>query len=122
VKRRLTSKRYGKEEREDIIRLVWRYIKSATEIDLEINRAAMLKAIRPGEQTYINTYWRPKEKQVIRCYTALNPNLNCFSSQRDEGIHPMLKTVLNHHIRLDKAVRRLNDEITLALKRLQTFK
>jgi hypothetical protein len=33
----------------------------------------------------------------------------------------MVKTVLNHHIRLDEAVRRLDDEMTLALERLQTF-
>jgi hypothetical protein len=119
VKRRLANKRYKKEEREDLMRLVWAYIQSASEDDLETNRTVMMEAMRPGERTYINTHWRPKERQVIRCYTSLNPNLNYFSSQRDEGMHPIVKTVLNHQIRLDEAVRRLNEEMTMALKRLQ---
>jgi hypothetical protein len=80
----------------------------------------MMKAIQPPERTYINNHWRPKERQVIRCYTSLNPNLNCFSSQREEGQHPMVKTVLNHQIRLDRAVERLGKEMELAVIRLQT--
>ncbi|MGH7240163.1 MAG: transposase, partial [Candidatus Saccharimonadales bacterium] len=119
VRRRLANKRYKREEREVLMRLVWAYIQSASEVDLEVNRAAMLIEMKTSEQHYINTHWRPKERQVIRCYTVLNPNLNCFSSQRDEGIHPMVKTVLNHQIRLDEAVQRLDNEMTLALERLQ---
>lgn len=119
VRRRLANKRYKKEERENLMRLVWAYIQSVSEDTLEANRAAMMAAMKPDERTYIDTHWRPKERQVIRCYTSLNPNLNCFSSQRDEGLHPMVKTVLNHQIRLDEAVRRLDEEMTAALERLQ---
>jgi hypothetical protein len=90
-----------------IMDLVWAYIWSGTEDELEIKRAQMIKAIQPRERTYINKHWRLKERQVIRCYTSLNPNLNCFSLQREEGQHPMVKTVLNHQIRLDRAVERL---------------
>jgi MULE transposase domain len=119
IKRRLAVKRYKKEEREDIMRLVWRYIQSATELDLEINRTAMKDAMKVDEQKYIDTHWRPKEKQVIRCYTTWNPNLNCFSSQREEGKHPMIKTVLNHRLRLDIAVQRLDEEMIHELETLQ---
>jgi hypothetical protein len=119
VKKRLANNGYKKKEREVIMRLVWAYIQSATEEDLEANRAVMMGRMKLGEQTYINTHWRPKEKQIIRCFTSLNPNLNCFSSQRDEGMHPMIKTVLNPQIRLDEAVGRLDTEMKLAIERIQ---
>jgi hypothetical protein len=78
----------------------------------------MIAAMRPGEQRYINTHWRPKERQVIRAYTLLNTNLNCFSSQRDEGQHPVIKTVLNPQIRLDQAVQVLVNETKRTVERL----
>jgi hypothetical protein len=119
VKKRLAQKRYKKEERDAIMRLVWAYVKSASEQDLETNRAAMMESMKPGKKAYINVHWRPREKQVIRCYTSLFLNLNCFTTQREEGQHPMVKTVLNHQLRLDEAVLRLNGEMTLAVERLQ---
>ena len=77
-----------------------------------------MAAMRPGEQRYIDTHWRPKERQVIRAYTSLNANLNCFSSQRDEGQHPVIKTVLNPQIRLDQAVQALANEMKRTVERL----
>ena len=119
VKKRLANNGYKKLEREILMRLVWAYIQSATEEELEVNRTVMKGRMKLGKQTYVNTHWRPKEKQVIRCFTLLNPNLNCFSSQRDEGMHPMIKTVLNPQIRLDEAVGQLDTEMKLALERIQ---
>jgi hypothetical protein len=119
VKKRLATQRYKKEEREAIMLLVWAYIWSASEEQLEERRSIMLAAMRPLERTYIETHWKPKEVQVIRLYTASNPNLNCFSSQREEGMHPMVKTILNHQLRLDEAVQRLASEMDLAVDRLQ---
>jgi hypothetical protein len=55
-------------------------------------------------------------------YTSTYANLNCFSSQRDEGQHPVVKTVLNSQLRLDEAVRRLATEMTLTVKRIYEFK
>jgi hypothetical protein len=75
--------------------------------------------MKPAECDYIEKYWVPKEKQLVRVYTTMYPNLNCFSTQRDEGMHPMVKTVLNHQLRLDAAVQRLAVEMKLATERLQ---
>jgi hypothetical protein len=119
VKKRLAIKRYKKEEREAIMKLVWAYIWSASEQELEMNRAVMMNAMKPSERAYIQAHWQPKERQIIRCYTSLMPNLNCFTTQREEGQHPMVKTVLNHQLRLDEAVQRLSGEMTLAVERLQ---
>jgi hypothetical protein len=55
-------------------------------------------------------------------YTSTYANLNYFSSQRDEGQHPVVKTVLNSQLRLDEAVRRLATEMTLTVKRIYEFK
>jgi hypothetical protein len=118
VRRRLAAQRYKRNDREAIMELVWAYIWSATEPELEKNRTAMKTLMKPADQLYIERHWQPKERQVIRAYTASNPNLNCFSSQRDEGQHPVVKTVLNPQIRLDEAVRRLAVEMTLAIERL----
>ena len=118
IRKRLANQRYKKEERKVIMDLVWIYIWSPSVCELEINRTAMMAAMRPGEQRYIDTHWRPKERQVIRAYTSLNANLNCFSSQRDEGQHPVIKTVLNPQIRLDQAVQALANEMKRTVERL----
>jgi hypothetical protein len=54
-------------------------------------------------------------------YTSTYANLNCFSSQRDEGQHLVVKTVLNSQLRLDEAVRRLATEMTLTVERIYEF-
>jgi hypothetical protein len=75
--------------------------------------------MKPTESEYIEKYLLPKEQQLIRVYTTMYPNLNCFSTQRDEGMHPMVKTVLNHQLRLNDAVQRVAIEMKLAAERLQ---
>jgi hypothetical protein len=119
IKARLAKQRYKREERDELMELVWKYLWSATEQELEANRTVLKTAVRPAESEYIEKYWVPKEKQLIRVYTTMLPNLNCFSTQRDEGMHPMVKTVLNHQLRLDDAVQRLTTEMKLAAERLQ---
>jgi hypothetical protein len=81
----------------------------------------MKDLMKPAEQEYIEKYWVSKEPQLIRLFTAQIPNLNCFSTQRDEGQHPMLHSVMNHQLRLDEGVRKLAIEITLAVERLQEY-
>ena len=121
MRRRLAAQRYKKEDRDGIINLVWVYIWSATEHELESNRTLLKVAMKPADQLYIDKHWVPKEKQVIRVYTTAYLNLNCFSSQRDEGQHPVVKTVLNAQLRLDEAVRRLAIDMTLAVERIYEF-
>lgn len=119
VKTRLAKQRYKKEERDELMDQVWKYLWSASEIELKANRTQLKSAMKPAESGYIEKYWVPKEKGLVRVYTTTYPNLNCFSTQRDEGMHPMVKTVLNHQLRLDDAVQRLAIEMKLAAERLQ---
>jgi len=74
--------------------------------------------MRPAEVIYLNNHWVPKESQVVRLYTQRFPNLGCFTTQRDESIHPVVKTLLNPQIRLDQAVSRLFEEMTRFIDRI----
>jgi MULE transposase domain len=67
IKKRLAEKKYSKKDRDEIMDLVWAYIWSATEDELERNRAGLMARIREGECEYIRKNWIPKERQVIRC-------------------------------------------------------
>jgi hypothetical protein len=53
VKKRLAIKRYKKEEREAIMKLVWVYIWSASEQELQTNRAVIIDAIKLSKRAYI---------------------------------------------------------------------
>lgn len=119
VKARLAKQRYKREEREALMDLVWRYLWSVKEEELGVNRTTLKAAWKPAEVKYIEEYWQPKERQLIRLYTSQLPNLKCFTMQREEGMHPMVKTVLDHQVRLDDAVPRLAKETTLVAERLQ---
>ena len=97
---------------------VWRYLWSATKEELEVNRTELIGQLGPTEVTYLNENWVPKEPQLIRLYTQYFPNLGCFTTQRDESIHPVVKTLLNPQIRLDQAVLRLFEEMTRFVDRI----
>jgi len=118
IKKRLADKKYLRENREKIMDYVWKYIWSATNEELELNRTELKAQLRPAEVVYLDEHWVPKEPQVIRLYTQHFPNLNCFTTQRDESIHPVVKTLLNPQIRLDQAVLRLFEEMTRFINRI----
>src|SRR4051794_39695957 len=99
--------------------LVRKCIWSTSPASLEANRDEMKARLATSEVDYINTHWVTKEAQVIRLWTETFPNLNCFSTQRDESMHPIVKTLLNPQLRLDQAVLRLLEEMTRFIHRLK---
>jgi hypothetical protein len=119
IKKRLAEKKYLKKDREEIMGLVWKYIWFISPASLEANRDEMKARLVTSEVDYINTHWVTKEAQVIRLWTETFPNLNCFSTQRDESIYPIVKTLLNPQLRLDQAVLRLLEEMTRFIHRLK---
>jgi len=104
IRQRLAEKKYLKKDREEIMGLVWKYIWSTTPASLEANRDEMKSRLAASEVTYIDTHWVVKEAQVIRLWTETFPNLDCYSTQRNESIHPIIKTLLNPQLRLYQAV------------------
>jgi len=103
IKKRLAEKKYLKKDREEIIDLIWKYIWSTTPASLEANRDEMKSRLIDLKVTYIDTYWVVKEVQVIRLWIETFPNLDCYSTQRNESIHPIVKTLLNPQLRLDRS-------------------
>jgi hypothetical protein len=62
----------------------------------------------------------PKESQFLRLHTSKYTNLGCYSSQRAESFHPILKTLLNQQLSLEEATRRLGSTIVSAIKKQAT--
>jgi len=118
IKKRLAEKRYLAEERKAIMNLVWFYIQSSSDAELDENRTALLESVRNSEQAYIRQHWCPRESQFIYNFTKNDPNLGCNSTQRAESTHPVTKTLLNHQLSLAEASSRLAKEIRMQLKDL----
>lgn len=51
------------------------------------------------------------EQAVLYCYTRMYPNLLARSTQRNEGMHPILKAVLNPQMPLEQSVRAMQAEL-----------
>ena len=97
--------------RGELVDKVWSWIKSETMSELATNRRKLLDGLRAKEQDYITSFYQPKEPQFIRAYTRLRPNLGCFSSQRSEGLHPIIKGVCNRHTPIGQSVEKITEQI-----------
>jgi hypothetical protein len=60
--------------------LVWFYIQSSTEAELDENRAALAASVRAGERDFLAEHWYPRERQFVYVYTKIAPNLGCNST------------------------------------------
>ena len=69
VKKRLAEKKYLKKDRKEIEGLVWLYLWSATDAELEQNREEIKARLRDREVEYLTNNWFLIEKQLIRLYT-----------------------------------------------------
>jgi len=117
IKKRLAEKRYTKEEREKINDTTWDYIKSSTATEVAENKAKLYAQLNSDEIAYIERYWVPKESQFLRLHTSKYANLGCYSSQRAESFHPVLKALLNQQLSLEEATRRLGSTILSVIKK-----
>lgn len=87
--------------------LAYQYIRSTTQEDLEFNRQALVDKLKREGKDYIEGIWRHKEDRVVRYYTSLNFNLGCYSSQRVESYHVVLKQMMNRQLSLEESARTL---------------
>ena len=56
IKKRLVEKRYLLEERKAIMNLVWFYIQSSSEAELDENRTTLLDSLKDSKKAYIWKY------------------------------------------------------------------
>lgn len=76
IKRHLVAAgKYPKEQRDKVIDLIWKWVKSQGLNKLEANRTELLNALLPTEREYLLTNYEPKEHQFICAYTKMYPNL-----------------------------------------------
>jgi hypothetical protein len=52
--------------------------------------------------------WLPKETRIIRCHTEKYPNLNVHGTSRNEGMHPVVRDIINPQLSLATVVIRLS--------------
>ena len=60
--------------------LVWFYIQSSTEAELDENRAALAASMRIGERVFLAEHWYPRERQFVYIYIRMAPNLGYNST------------------------------------------
>lgn len=111
IKKRLIREGYPMDVRGDLVKQVWEYIKSPTMSELAKNRQILLDGLRMKDQDYIASYYQPKEPQFVKAYTRLRPNLGCFSSQRGESLHPVVKGVCNRHTPIGQSIEKITEQI-----------
>jgi MULE transposase domain len=118
IEQRLAEKGYTKEIRNEIKDLIWRFIKSETAADIEANRQEIYLRLQASEIEYLEQFWRPKEKQILRFFTRRYSNLGAHSNQRSESIHPVTKEILNKQLSLEEAARRFRTTIQFRFRQL----
>ena len=118
VEKRLADKGYSKEIRKEMKSLLWKFVKSASSEELEVNRAEIHAKLRPDEIKYLNDFWGPRERQFLRIFTRQHPNLGAHSNQRSESLHPGTKDILNKQLSLEEASRRLGRTVQSKMRQL----
>ena len=116
IKSRLLKGRYTKDEREQIIAQFWRYCKAQTLTEIIKQRLELTALLTQTDEDYVLRTWQPKEPQFLHFYTREYPNLGCFSNQRAESTHPIIKSILNPQLHLAEATNRLNQTIRQKLR------
>jgi hypothetical protein len=94
----------GRTHIEGIKSFIWRYIKSANLLDLDVNRAALVNLLKEEHRYYIDVHWKKLEPRFIHHYTSTLLNLGSTSSQKVESYHPVVREFTNTHLPLEKAV------------------
>jgi hypothetical protein len=122
IKARLLKGGYTKDLREQVIKQFWRYCKGGTTEEVTQQRFELTALLNQSDTDYVLRTWIPKERQFLRLYTKEYLNLGCFSNQRCESLHPVIKEILNPQLRLAEAVSRLNTTIQQKLSLLTTEK
>ena len=119
IMRRLTdSKGYDKRGRGDLQHLLWEYVKSPSKEELWDRREVLLQRFKTPERTYLKENWISKERQFVRAFTHLAPNLGVNSSQRSESWHATMKTDLNGQTPLNEVCMRLGRRTHQVIKEI----
>jgi MULE transposase domain len=110
IKRKLVAAGcYKKERRDEIIEMIWAWVKAPTISALKGYCKELLEALHNEEQVYLCDYYQPKEPQFCWAYTRELWNLGANTTQRSEGYYVVVKEKLHKHLPLSKAVQIITD-------------
>ena len=73
--------RYKKEKRDELISIIWDWVKAPSVEDLDERRGKLLEAMHSEEAVYIQSYYQPKEYQFCRAHTRTYSNLGVHSTR-----------------------------------------
>lgn len=86
---------------------MWKWVKSYTLEELEVNCATLLASLLNREKEYLIANYQPEEHQLVRAFIRAYPNLGANSTQRSESYHAAIKPLVNRQISLADLVRRI---------------
>ena len=89
--------------------MIWKWVKSPSQSELEINRTELLQSLLLKEQEYLLLPYQPKEHQFVLAYTRSYPNLGANPTQRNESYHHVIKSLVNRQMPLAESVGRIKD-------------
>ena len=112
IKRRLIRKGYKKEKRDELVTLMWAWLKAPDLEALNIARDKFVLALRNDEKEYLIGYYQPKEPSFCSAYTRVYPNLGVESTQRNEGFHSIASRGLSKNLPLYRAVEVISQRVT----------
>jgi hypothetical protein len=114
IKRKLISKGYKKEHREELNNLIWKWIKAPDLDALETARNTLVLSLKNDEKEYLTAYYQPKEPQFCHAYTCHYRNLGIHSTGRVERNHYTVSSNLHKNLKVIDSVERI-------CKRLETM-
>jgi MULE transposase-like protein len=111
IKRRLIAAgKYTKERRDELISIIWDWVKAPSIKELDKCRSTLLQTLDSKEAKYIQSYYQPKEYQFCRAYTQTYINLGVHSTQRSESYHFVLKARLHKNLPVSRAIQIIQDQ------------
>src|SRR6266487_2143327 len=107
IKRRLITKGYTKERRDNINNLIWEWIKAPDFDTLEEARDKLIFSLNNSDKEYLVGWYQPKEPQFCHACTRQYRNLGVHATQRVEGNHFLLTANLHKNLKVSDAVFRI---------------
>jgi hypothetical protein len=86
--------------------------------ELETNRASLYSLINDSKITYIVENWLLKEARIIRCHTKKYPNFGVYGTSRNEGMHLVVRDIINPQLSLATVIVRLSVTVNRIYKDL----
>ena len=111
IYRVIKSKSYNEAKWKKIHDLIWQWVINSIVFDLNNNRALLQIELNSAEQLYMKKNWLPKKSLIIICFVTLHLNLEIVTTQRNESMHSVIKTILNTQISLKTAFNNIRAEL-----------